>query len=114
MKGFMILLTMFSILFPVNLIGGQQGILSCTDKSCGYSRSLTIGGPIRSPRVTVYCSRCKEFQSTELSSWKEYDNSAFTCPVCSGPVTSIRTGSEIPCPKCGKRTLSFKAKLYFD
>ena len=53
LKAFMILLAMFLIWSPVDVMAGMQGILFCPDRSCDYRRSLTARGT-RTLRPNAY------------------------------------------------------------
>jgi hypothetical protein len=97
-------------------LAGEAGTVSCTAPGCSYQTNLKIGGGMRSPAVTGYCAKEKQFVSIKLKSWGDYRKPHY-CPGGKEPLQPIYDGSEvarIPCPKCGNLTLGCKRRLMFD
>jgi hypothetical protein len=96
---------------------GQSGRVSCSTPGCSYQESLTIGGAMKSPSLTGYCRSTKKFVRVKLKSWDEYRETVPACPDCPEAILPIYDGgqvAEIPCPKCGNLSLSYKRKYLFD
>jgi hypothetical protein len=98
-------------------VAGQAGLVSCSTPGCGYQYSLTIGGGKKSPSLTGYCRSTKQFVQVKLKSWDDYREiipPCFDCPEAILPIYDGGQVAEIPCPKCGHVTLSYKRRLLFD
>lgn len=96
---------------------GEMVRVYCSNPGCGYTKNLAIGGGMKSPSITGYCSGCRDFVRLKLASWKDYRGKTYNCPKGHGPFTpiySLEQISQFPCPKCGQRTLQAKGTLRFD
>jgi Zn finger protein HypA/HybF involved in hydrogenase expression len=115
-RGDLVVLAVFIIglLASEVAFAGQRGELSCT--SCGYKQQLTIGGTMKSPRLTIYCPQCKTFSYKTFASWKQANEAEeFACPNCSSNTAFAYKGQGgIPCPRCGQRTTMFKTRMMVD
>jgi hypothetical protein len=114
-------LVVLPILFGLALwvapaVAGESGIVSCATPGCDYQENLKIGGGMRSPAVTGYCRSNKQFVRLKLKSHDDYRKTHY-CPGSKEKMQPIYRGedvAEIPCPKCGNSTLSYKMMLRFD
>ncbi len=98
-------------------VGGEAGLVSCSTPGCGYQENLKIGGGMRSPAMTGYCRSTKQFVRVKLKSWDEYRKVVPACPDCPEAILPIYDGvqvAEIPCPRCGDKTLGYQRRLMFD
>jgi predicted RNA-binding Zn-ribbon protein involved in translation (DUF1610 family) len=116
--GKLIILLIFCLILLLAdcALAGELGKVSCTHPGCGYQTDLVIGGGMRSPAVTGYCAKEKDFVNIKLKSWADYRKPHY-CPGGKEPLQPIYNGSEVarfPCPKCGNLTLSYKRRLMFD
>jgi hypothetical protein len=96
---------------------GQIVNVYCTNPGCGYTDSLAIGGGMKTPAITGYCSGCRDFVRIKLARHEDYRGKTYKCPKGHGPFTAIYDMSEIsrfPCPKCGQLTLQARPGLLFD
>ncbi|MBM4275798.1 MAG: hypothetical protein FJ134_15260 [Deltaproteobacteria bacterium] len=108
---------LLAILFWVEAAGaGESGRIFCTAPGCGFEDKFTIGGGMKSPSVTGYCTHGHGFVRVKLRHWNEYYHTHF-CPVCHKAVKPIYAGSQVspfPCPKCGQVTLKYQRRYMFD
>ncbi len=117
MKRLLITTLLLALVTAIPAQAGQVAKVSCTNPGCGYSKNLTIGGGMKSPSITGYCSGCRDFGSLKLASWSDYRGKTYNCPKGHGPFTPIYNISEIsrfPCPKCAQRTLQAQPGMRFD
>jgi hypothetical protein len=114
----LMLAVLLLVAFTANLAqAGQMAKVYCTNPGCGYTKNLAIGGGMKSPSITGYCSGCRDFVYLKLASWNDYRGKTYKCPKGHGPFTPIYDLSQIsqfPCPKCGQRTLQAKRGMMFD
>ncbi len=110
-------LVALAVLLLVNaVLAGEAGTVSCSTPGCGYHTKLIIGGGIRTPAITGYCSKEKKFVSIKLKGWEDY-HKAHYCPGGQERLQPIYDGadvSRIPCPKCGNMTLKYQRTFLFD
>ena len=105
------------VLWAAAALAGEAGTVSCATPGCGYQENLKIGGGMRSPALTGYCRSTKQFVRVKLKNWEGYREKVPACPDCPEPILPIYEGgqvSQIPCPKCGNLSLSYKRRLMFD
>ncbi len=105
------------VLWAGAAMAGEAGTVSCSTPGCGYQQALKIGGGMRSPSLTGYCQPTGQFVRVKLKSWDEYRKIIPACPDCPEAILPIYDGgqvAQIPCPKCGNLTLSYKRRLMFD
>jgi hypothetical protein len=98
-------------------VAGEAGMVSCSTAGCDYQDNLKIGGGMKSPSVTGYCRSTKKFVRVKLKSWEGYRDIVPPCPDCPEAILPIYDGgqvAEIPCPQCGKLSLSYNRKYLFD
>jgi hypothetical protein len=98
-------------------LAGEAGTVSCATPGCGYHHNLTIAGGMKSPSLTGYCRSTKKFVRVKLKSWEGYREIIPKCPDCPEAILPIYDGDQvakIPCPQCGKLSLSYKSRLLFD
>jgi predicted RNA-binding Zn-ribbon protein involved in translation (DUF1610 family) len=120
MKSWLKLISLFifsAILLSADCaLAGEAGTVSCAHPGCGYQTDLVIGGGMRTPAVTGYCAKEKDFISVKLKSWEDY-RKPHNCPGGKERLQPIYNGPEVarfPCPKCGNLTLGYKRRLMFD
>ena len=104
------------VLWSAPAVAGEYGTVSCTTPGCGYQENLNIGGRRNAPGVTGYCRSSKKFVRLKLKSHSDVHKTDY-CPGTKEPMTRIDSGSkipEIPCPKCGNLTLTYKLLLKKD
>lgn len=115
-KTFSLLVLFVALISVDGALAGESGTVSCTTSGCGYHTQLKIGGGKRSPAVTGYCAKQKQFVRIKLKSWADYRKPHY-CPGTRERLQPIYGGSEvsrIPCPKCGNLSLKYKRRLMFD
>jgi hypothetical protein len=108
---------------------GTQYEVRCSNKGCGFTTSIGIGGGFKFEEASGYCRKCEKVVSV---TWKRDSNQKpahrafwdaltgevrelFSCPECKGPFVAIQSVEEFKhCPKCGKPTLKPKRGILYD
>ena len=96
---------------------GEKVTVACANPGCDYTQTLSLGGARRSPAITCYCTRCRDFVRLKLQNWDQYYDRKYYCPECgrvAKPVYSHEDISTCPCPRCGRSTLKTKTLLRYD
>lgn len=104
------------LLLTDSALAGEAGTVSCTTPGCGYHANLSIGGGRRSPSITGYCAKTRQFVRVKLKSWEDYRKPQ-RCPGGKERLQPIYDGSDVsrfPCPKCGNFSLKFQGGRRFD
>jgi ribosomal protein L37AE/L43A len=103
--------------------------MKCSDKTCGFTANIGIGGGIKFEQASGFCKKCDRIVSVTwkrdsregpslVSFWDALTGQVrqvFHCPKCKAPVLRVEQIEELKhCPKCGKKSLGSKRTVLYD
>ena len=109
--------------------GGTQYAVACSDKRCGFTTGIGIGGGRMFEQASGYCHKCEESVSVtwkrgsknlppHIRFWDPFSGimrEIFDCPKCKGPFMKLDQIEDFRhCPKCGKESLKSKRTVLYD
>ena len=118
------------------VLSGTLYKLQCSDKECGHTAELGLGGTMLAVHKTGFCVNCGDFvavgwdrprdgvapKNPEIKPvgqvWLPMTGQVkplYPCPKCKQPFLPIDSIEELKCcPKCKKPTLTAKVSVMYD
>jgi hypothetical protein len=130
-------ITLLILIFIISSISyaGSMFEVQCTDTSCGFKTSISIGGGFNFGQITGYCRKCNEpvyiqWKIIKYVREKEPDPTMlfwdptfgngkirriYKCPKCDMPFIEITNIDDFHyCPKCRKPTITPISSMIYD